>query len=268
MAVLVQYRYKCITEDKFIFEWREAHEPIPTLCKNNHSDSIIAGSVTKVDERSESEVVVVPKEGGGNTIPDGVSLSLIAGQWARIPCNIGESIHIQGVFAQWTGMLEGDYAFTVVNNPSAEGNLAVAANAGDTQVDVGATLVPFYDPNLGAVKIEFWDVLGNLLEVYDITGISGNFVQFDGTLLANRDTTTVIRCRIGDYQFKRGAGNIEGGLRMIDKGSFALYNLIGKTTPIPSGMELVTIVKASAAIGTRLIAVNYIFREPSITTEE
>lgn len=194
---------------------------------------------------------------------DGIAFSTTAGVWSHVPLQLPQALHIQEAFLEWDGCKFGDYGFIVAIHPSGCTNLKASASQGATTVNVGAAYAPYYNPANGKRSIEFWNSdEDNLLEVRTVTGVSGAEVSFTPGLAAARDTSVLVKPVFGRYGPIRGANGNEGGFRMVTGGRVTINNPYSISAKLPAGFLICVRVKTSSEAGTRMFAVNFLFREP------
>jgi len=148
MTNIIEYRYKCTTEDLWIYELRKEQNGVPTQCKNNAGHTIDANSIViteKIDQqvsdvrikRSElidPEVAMTQDKGWDIIVKTGDTKSEIA---ERFPFNVDLiNGYIRNKDAQDDDCFE---AFGAPSEEQSIGTVSTAATKGDTDVILDAT---------------------------------------------------------------------------------------------------------------------------------
>lgn len=258
---LLKYRIRCTTDSVDEYWWLSEGDPSPTTCPTNTGHSVDLASVAVVDRSGPSEVEVAPKTGGLQTMLDGVSLSGDASKTHRADYSIPFDLHLQGTMSVWKNFQVGDICHVAIIHPGGQTNLAVAASATDTTVTVGTGQGAYYDPNSGAVTIEFWNAADDdLLEVVEIDSVSGDVVTLKAGLNNAHGTDEVVRVSYGCFSPVRGADGTDGGVKMLGDGQLNVVNQNQVTDKISAGLHLSSRCKTTATAGVRDLSVNYWFR--------
>lgn len=252
-ALSITFMAALSAADKTTLDGDAAGSPKGGLLAAHDSSPTLAGTLLV-----EAQFVI----GGMKTDIDGVVLTAAAGEHKRADYAMPESLYLQGAQVQWRGCQLGDRGWIALIHPSSQGGLATDAALGAVTVDVGA-LAPYYDPLNGARYIEFWSAdESQIIEVAKIASVAGSVVTLVSALASAHPMTERIKARFDGFSPVRGGHGLDGGMRVLNDYTMLLRNEAQVTAIIPAGMILSARFIASAAVATRELAVNFIFRKP------
>ena len=206
---------------------------------------------------------IKPLIGGMKTDIDGVFLSGTASQHVRADYSMPEDLHLQGAKVRWKNASLGDIGWLAVIHPSSQGSPAVQANSAQADVDVGASLAPYYDPANGARYMEFWNAADDtIIEVVKILSRAGNVVTLASNLAETHPITENIKARYDGFSPVRGTHGLDGGMRLLSNGVENFHNNLGITNKISTGLIVSVRMILTSDVSTRDMTVNYKFRVP------
>lgn len=86
MSKVLKYRYRCNTENKNIFEWRDEADGAPTACKNDAGHTINTSSIAVVQTKEDKKVVIQEEnvETGGHFQSRQFKLTAAANSWTEL----------------------------------------------------------------------------------------------------------------------------------------------------------------------------------------
>lgn len=226
---------------------------------------------------SPQEVQVTAKIGGRATMTDGLSLSCAESAQAHADYTVPEEFHVQGVAMIRDGFHVPDYGLLRVIHPLsiAAAPQAHAEAATDITVD-NTTLAELggqarsilYDPANGAQHLEAWSADGTtLLEVRKIASVNtstGVVTLASGVAYTGGwPNAAILKVRYKSFVPVRGDLGFDGGFRLVGGGQVLVENVVEITEPLTAGLFISASIITGSQTGTRQLAVNFVFRQPS-----
>lgn len=173
MPIVNEYRYKCTTESKYIFEWREEDDSVPSKCKNDDGHTIDSSSITiiRTEGNDALEIREETTKTGGHYRAESIKVSMSSSDSVVMSDNSWlKPINCMSVAFITTDDQIGDLLDVSVGPETPIGILLADSPSGSTVFTVNSTVLEYIKLGFGVLLSQS----GNINDCGEVIAIDKN----------------------------------------------------------------------------------------------